>query len=186
MPVSSPDGRACSAGTPLSFRKERGGKRKRRRGNEDASPSGPPPQCTPGGTEGTASAKVRTHIGGRFPPLKRGFGLVLAEAPGFDCRRERVLPFIDKLTGYLIGSRHCLWPIGLLQLLRLSAQPVGAYFEGAPGEPSPGPFFPAAFLRKRKRCPRRGGGSRRIGALPSPGRRSPPGRRTPVATPPEP
>ena len=30
---------------------------------------------------------------------------MLAEAPGFDFRRERVIPFIDKLTGYLIGGK---------------------------------------------------------------------------------
>ena len=75
--------------------------------------------------------------------------------------------FTTRLTGYLIGSSHCLWPAAPVQSLRLPNQPVGAYFEGAPGEPSPGPFFPTAFLRKRKRCPRR------VGALPAGQARSP-------------
>ena len=36
-------------GNPSFFSKRKRGERKRRRGNEDASPSGPPSQCIPGG-----------------------------------------------------------------------------------------------------------------------------------------
>ena len=64
-------------GNPSFFWKRKRGERKRRRGNRDDSPSGPPPQCTPGGEEGPASAEVRTHIRESLSPLTRGFGLAL-------------------------------------------------------------------------------------------------------------
>ena len=48
-----------------------------------------PPPCTPGGDGRPASAEVRTHIRESLLPLTEGFGLAFAEAPGFDCRRER-------------------------------------------------------------------------------------------------
>ena len=73
--------------------------------------------------------------------------------------------FTTRLTRYLIGKRHCLWHNRPLQSQRLKPSPSGRTFEGVPGEASPGPFFPTAFLRKRKRCPRRAGGSLQIGVL---------------------
>ena len=152
--------RACSGREPLFLLEKKEGGKKTPEGNGMISLLHDYPQPAPGGKEGTASVEVRTHIGGRFPPLTRGFGLALQVTLNFDCRRERA-QFTTKLTRYLIGGTPLPLAHKTFAIAETSESARRGYFRGGAGGTLPGPFLPPLSYGKEKK------------AVPPPGRRVP-------------
>ena len=123
---------ACSAGIPLSFQKKGG--EKTPEGNRDDSP--PPLHHAETADQRPQKCVLRLRLPSGESSLKHHQAHQMAP------HRQPPLP----------------WPTALLQLQRLGAQPVGAVLGGCRGIPPPARSS-TAFLRKRKRCPRRAGGS---------------------------